>query len=77
MVFNSIQFLVFLPIVFLLYWTKQLPDTTASADSTELRLNYRDNVKLYSEFAAIMRSHHKRLILLALPIYTTARERVN
>ena len=77
MVFNSIQFLMFLPIVFLLYWTKQLPDTTASADSTELRLNYRDNVKLYSEFAAIMRSHHKRLILLALPIYTTARERVN
>ena len=59
------------------WMTRQLPDTAALPDSTEQHLNYRDNVKLYSEFVSIMRSHHKRLILLAMPIYTTARERVN
>ena len=59
------------------WMTKQLPDTAALPDSTEQRLNYRENVKLYSEIVSLARSHDKRLILLAMPIYKTARERVN
>ena len=45
-------------------------------DSTELFLNREDNIKIYSEIASIMRQHHKRLILVAPPIYKTERERV-
>ena len=59
------------------WMTKQLPDIEALSDSTEQYLNYQDNVKIYTEIVTIMRSHYKRLILIAMPIYTTARERVD
>lgn len=56
---------------------KQLPETTPLPDSTEQRLNYQDNVKIYSEIVTLVRDHHTRLIFLAMPIYKTARERVS
>ena len=56
---------------------KQLPETTPLPDSTEQRLNYQDNVKIYSEIVTLARDHHMRLIFLAMPIYKTARERVS
>ncbi len=59
------------------WMTRQLPEVTPLPDSTVQHLNYHDNVKIYSEIATIMRSHHKRLILLAMPVYKTARERVS
>ncbi len=55
---------------------KQLPETEALPDSTEQRLNYKDNVKIYSEIVTLARDHNMRLILLSMPIYKTARERV-
>lgn len=59
------------------WMTKQLPETASLPDSTEQRLNYQDNVKIYSEMVTIARDHKIRLIFLAMPIYKTARERVN
>lgn len=59
------------------WYEKQLPDTTALTDSTEVRLNYRDNVKIYSEMASIMCNSGKRLIFVAMPIYKTARKLVS
>jgi hypothetical protein len=59
------------------WYEKQLPDTTALTDSTEVRLNYRDNVKIYSEMASIMHNSGKRLIFVAMPIYKTARKLVS
>lgn len=59
------------------WYTKQLPDTVALSDSTEQRLNYRENVQIYTEMVTIMRDSGKRLIFLAMPIYKTARERVS
>ena len=56
---------------------KQLPETTSLPDSTEQRLNYQDNVKIYSEMVTLARDHNIRLIFLAMPIYKTARERVS
>lgn len=57
--------------------TLQLPSVTPLLDSTELKLNYKDNIKIYSEIATIMRNNHKRLILISMPIYKTARKRVS
>ena len=59
------------------WMTKQLPETTSLADSTEQRLNYQDNVKIYSEIVTLARDHNMRLIFVAMPIYKTARERVS
>lgn len=57
--------------------TLQLPSSTPLPDSTELKLNYRHNVKIYSEIATIMRDNHKRLVLVAMPVYKTARRHVS
>lgn len=59
------------------WMTKQLPEITPLVDSTEQRLNYQDNVKIYSEMVALARDHNTRLIFVAMPIYKTARERVS
>ena len=59
------------------WMTQQLPETKSLPDSTEQHLNYQDNVKIYSEMVSLARQHHKRLILLAMPIYKTARVRVS
>lgn len=59
------------------WMTKQLPETTPLSDSTEQYLNYKDNVKIYSEIVTLARDHNTRLIFVAMPIYKTARERVS
>lgn len=56
---------------------QQLPENTPLADSTELRLNYKDNVRIYSEIVTLAHTYNKRLIFIAMPIYKTARERVS
>lgn len=59
------------------WYNQQLPGNTPLADSTELHLNYMNNLCIYGKIASLARKHNTRLIFLALPIYKTARQRIS
>ncbi|MBQ2164435.1 MAG: hypothetical protein II445_08030 [Muribaculaceae bacterium] len=59
------------------WYNQQLPSDTPLNDSTKLHLYYVNNLRIYGEIVMLARAHKTRLIFLAMPIYKTARQRIN